>query len=85
MRKEIKELEFRDSQGKYLFDLRNEFADNLFNNLSRVSGLTKRQMNLTSGVYDCFENQTNDNIGIKFGHLGAFIVEPKGFIKIIYK
>lgn len=85
MNRKIKELEFRDAKGKYLFDLRNEFADNLFNNLNRVSGLTRRQINFTNGLYECFENQTNDSIGIKFGNLGAFIVEPKGYIKIIFE
>lgn len=78
----VKELEFRNEEGKYLFSITGEHTDHWYGKLLMVPELKKKTMNIQDkGEFIVLEAMIQ--FGYTIGGFIEFVLNKGGYIKVI--
>lgn len=80
----VKELEFRNEDGKYMFSIVGEHTDHWYGKLLRVPELNKKTMNI-EGRGEFIVLEAMMKVGYKVGGFIGFVLNKGGYIKVITK
>lgn len=80
----VKELEFRNEDGKYMFSIVGEHADHWYGKLLMVPELNKKTMNI-EGKGEFIVLEAVAFCGYKVGGFIGFNLNKGGYIKVITK
>lgn len=80
----VKELEFRNEEGKYLFSILGEHADHWYGKLLKIPELKRTTMKIEDkGEFIVLEAMMQ--VGYKWGGYIGFVLNKGGYIKVITK